>query len=246
MTKTNMVRVAGGLVVAIGLSQTALAEVDIRLRAGAGVGMYSVDSNIPTGGRLVEYQANYTPIAAGVTLILDNELYVDLVHQNASGKAKFDWSSEKPDFSRNDTTLTIGGRVDNISVYVGYKTSEANTDWPTGFQPDKLTTSGFLAGAGWAIPFSSSAINLGGGVGVLNGKYRYLAPGAPAQPDVQDNPLESDTTVGFSVSAGYTYVFSPHLSINGDLKYQYYNYEFGSSFIRESPAHFVLSLLYTP
>jgi hypothetical protein len=234
------VRVFAIAALAVCTSQAALAEVNVRLRAGVGMGQYSVDSNfsIGAGGQYkVEYEADYVTVPVGVTLIFDNELYIDLVHQSSSGKAQFAFTSQEPDFSRDDTTLTIGGRLENVSIYVGYKTGEAITDWPsgTGIAPDRLTTSGFLAGVGWAIPLSSSAFNLGAGVGVLSGEYDY---------SVTATPLNSETTFGYSLSAGYTYVFGPSFSVNADLRYQSYDYKFDSFFIKESPAHLVLSASY--
>ncbi|HTE40350.1 MAG TPA: hypothetical protein VK629_05965 [Steroidobacteraceae bacterium] len=228
------------MVVGLCAVQSAQAEVNVRLRAGVGIGQYSVDSNFSIGGGgqyKVEYEADYITVPVGVTLIFDNELYVDMVHQSSSGDAKFSFSNQKPDFSRDDTTLTIGGRLDNVSIYVGYKTSEAITDWPsgTGIAPDRLTTSGFLAGVGWAIPLSSSAFNLGAGVGVLSGVYDYSSTAAP---------LDSETTLGYSLNAGYTYVFGPSFSVNADLRYQSYDYKFDSFFIKESPAHLVVSASY--
>jgi len=231
------------------VSFNAAAEVNLRLRAGAGAGMYSVTSNFLVGAgsavRRVEYDATYTAIPVGVTLITDDGLYVDLLHQTASGKAEFDGYSEKTDFSRDDTTLTIGGRKGDFSVYLGYKAAEAKTDWPAGFDPDKLTTSGFIAGLGWVKAFGRNAVTLGGGVGILSGRYRYLDPRSPVSPNVQDNPLESDTTLGFSAGAGYTYVFTPSFSLNADLKWQSYNYDFGSFYIKENPSHLVLMAQYT-
>ncbi len=235
MSKSKAGVLLGALVALSGVAQ---AEVGIRVRAGIGLGQYSVDSNLTTGGFKVKYDADYTTVPVGITLITDNDLYVDLVHQTSSGNASFSFSSQEPDFERDDTTLTIGARKGNASFYVGYKTSEAITDWPsgTGIAPDKLSTSGFLAGVGWAFPFSSSALNISGGVGVLNGTYTFSPTSVP---------LDSDTTLGYSVSAGYTYAFKSGFSINADIRWQQYSYDFGPNFIEENPAHGVLSFLYT-
>jgi hypothetical protein len=240
MKTINVVKMAGVMVVGVMTANVANADVNVRVRAGGGMGMYSVTSNLSSGGRPVEYDASYVTIPVGLTLIVNNELYVDLLHQASSGEAEFDWSSQKPDFSRDDTTLTIGARKGPFSIYVAYKTGEAKTDWPADFAPDKLTASGFLAGLGWAKPFGNSAVTLGAGVGVMSGKYAFATT---------TNPFESDTTLGFSLGAGYTYVFTPSFSINADLKWQSYNYDFestvGNFYIEESPAHLVLNLQYT-
>jgi opacity protein-like surface antigen len=238
-----------GLLCAALAASAAQAEMDVRLRVGGGVGQYSVDSDRFADSartRQVAYEADYTSVLGGMTLIFDNGMYVDLSHQAASGDAKFDWSPQKPSFSRDDTTLTFGGRKGNASVYVGYKFGEANTDWPTGFQPDKLTTSGFLAGLGYAIPFKKSAITLGAGVGVLSGEYTFLDPDVLlSNAQVVDNPLQSETTIGFSLSAGYTYVFTENISVNADVRWQYYNYDFGSSYLEEQLGNVGVNLLVT-
>jgi opacity protein-like surface antigen len=236
MRTTILAKTVGVVLVSLAATSAAIAEVNVRLRAGAGMGIYSVTSNLLTGGRLVEYDADYVAVPFGVTLIMNNEFYVDLLHQTASGDAKFDWSGQKPDFARDDTTLTLGARKGEFSIYVAYKTGETKTDWPTGFDPDKLTASGFLAGFGWAKPFGSSALTLGAGVGVMSGKYAFATT---------SNPFESDTTIGFSVGAGYTYAFNSNFSLNADLKWQTYNYDFGPFYIEENPSHLTLNLQYT-
>jgi hypothetical protein len=240
MHTTTVLKTTAVLLAGMATANVANADVNIRMRAGGGMGMYSVTSNLSSGGRLVEYDATYVTIPVGMTLIVNNELYVDLLHQTSSGDAEFAWSSEQPDFSRDDTTLTIGARKADFSFYVAYKTGETKTDWPTGFAPDKLTASGFLAGMGWAKTFGNSALTLGAGVGLMSGEYAFATT---------TNPFESDTTIGFSVGAGYTYVITSSFSVNADLKWQSYNYDFESStgnfFIEESPSHLTLNLQYT-
>jgi opacity protein-like surface antigen len=171
-------------------------------------------------------------------LITDNGLYVDLLHQSASGDAKFNWSSEKPSFTRDDTTLTIGGRKGSYTVYVAYKTGQAKTDWPAGYQPDKLTATGFLAGFGWVTSVGKSAFTFGAGVGVMTGRYDYVASSTTAA-------LESKTTIGYSLGAGYTFAFAENWSLNTDLKWQSYDYSFGSFNIQERPKQLAVGLQYT-
>jgi hypothetical protein len=249
MHTTTVLKTGAVLLAGMTMANVANADVNIRLRAGSGTGTYSVTSNFSVGSapntRRVEYDATYLAVPVGVTLITDGGLYVDLLHMSASGEAEFDGTSEKPDFSRDDTTLTIGGRKGDFSVYVGYKTGEAVTEWPGDFDPDKLSTSGFIAGLGWGKALGRNVFTLGGGVGVLSGRYRYLAPQSPVDPDAQDNPLESDTTLGFSVGAGYTYVFASSFSVNADVKWQSYDYDFGAFQLQEELANVTLNLQYT-
>lgn len=249
MHTTTVVKAAGAVLACMAMVNVAVADVNVRLRAGVGTGTYSVTSNFLVGSgsttRRVEYDATYLAVPVGVTLITDSGLYVDLLHVSASGEAEFSGTSQTPDFSRDDTTLTIGARKGDFSLYMGYKTGEAATDWPGDFDPDKLTTSGFIAGLGWAKAFGRNVFTLGGGVGVLSGRYRYLAPQSPVESPNQDNPLESDTTLGFSLGAGYTYIFASGFSINADLKWQSYDYDFGSFQLQEELANVTLNFQYT-
>lgn len=226
----------------IALQGAANAEVDIRLRAGAGYGNYSVESKIAKTGpttRQINYDADYVGIPVGLTFIADNDLYFDLLYQSSSGDAKFDWTGESPKFSRDDTTLTIGARIESFSVYMAYKSGESTTSWPAGYSSDTFAASGFLAGLGWAKPIGNGALTLSGGVGIMEGTYKYTD-------DPDRNTLSSDITVGYSVGAGYTYSFGRHFSLSADLRWQSYDYTFESVYsITEGLSQATLNAMYT-
>jgi hypothetical protein len=242
--KTNAIVCLAAIAFAA-VSGPAHAQVTVKARAGVAAGNYSVSgdvlksSGIPgTAVRPVEYRSDYVAVPVGITFIADSGLYFDLLYQSASGKAKFPWAATKPSFTRDETTMTIGAQFNRMSVYMGYKSGESNTDWPSPFSPDKFSSSGFLAGFAVGIPVGSGAINIGGGLGIINGRYNFSSSNA--------NPffLDSRTTLGFSLGGGYSRTFGKHLSLGGDLKYQSYNYKFSTAHLKENLSQVTVTIAY--
>lgn len=220
-------------------TSNALAEVSVRTRAGVGYGSYSVSSKIAKGTQTIDYNADYTAVPVGLTFITDNDLYFDLLYQSSSGNAKFSWAGGSPKFSRDDTTLTIGAIVKSFSIYMAYKSGKSTTSWPAGYPADSFTASGFLAGLGWGMPIAKGTLTLSGGVGIMNGTYKY-------SDSTSINPLTSDITVGFSAGAGYTYSFNQHLNFSADVRWQSYDYTFESNYsIKEGLSQAAINVAYT-
>lgn len=202
-----------GLLAALALASTAsFADTSFRLRAGYTTGDYELSYNDESS-----YTAEYTGVPIGATLILDSGLYFDVLIANVSGDA--DVLDQTTDFERDDTTLTAGWRMDNVSFYVGYKTAETNTDYPFGIPPDKFESSGLVAGAGVAFPSGNHSFAISGGLGFMEGTYT-------PEPGVD---FDADFTLGYSFGLSYSYSFNSHFAITADYKWQSYDFEFTDS-----------------
>ena len=205
-------------------SITAQAEISIRARAGVGAGSYdaSGDVHVNLGTSCtnncpaVKYSSDYTAIPIGLTFISDEGIYFDMMHQFANGNSKF--AGTKGTLTRDESTLTIGTRHNQFSVYMGYKQAETNNKWsaPLSFR-DKFSSSGFITGFGWNQPLPVGVLNASLGVGFLNAQYSY---------DKSQPALESNTTLGGSVGISYGYAFTENLNVTADYKWQSYNYSF--------------------
>jgi opacity protein-like surface antigen len=203
------------MLTSVGLLATAMAQAEVttRLRAGVALagGYEVVDSdNIST------YDADYTAVPVGVTVYFGDAMYADVAYQSASGDATFPWSRQKTDFSRTDLTISFGMNFDRLNTYVGYKQGLTETDWPGAAPPDEFETSGVVFGGGFAFPMGRSAMSLGFGMGFLSGTYTW-APGASA---------DADYTLGYSLSAGYSFAFNEHFSASADYRWNSYSFDF--------------------
>jgi len=221
------------LLAGLAFSASSYADVTTRLRSGLTVlGNYEV-SNVGYGN--LAYDADYTAIPIGITVLFDSGMYADLAYQSSSGDASFAWSSESPDFSRSEVTATVGTRMKNFSAFLGYKQGETETDWPAGLSPDVFESAGFVFGVGYSIPLNKSAISITGGLGLLTGEYTF----APGQ------SLESDATFGYSFGLGYNYVLGRNWSVGADYKWNSYDYEFVDGTISEEFSQVTLNVALT-
>lgn len=208
-----------GLLAALALASTAsFADTSFRVRGGYTFGDYELSSDVQP-----LYDAEYTGVPLGLTLIFDNGMYADVLVSNVSGDANGDDTDETGDFDRDDTTLTFGWRVENFSFFVGYKKGESTTEFEfaPGFSAaDTFESEGVVAGAGISFPSGSHNFSITGGLGFMEGTYTYEETGSP------DFDVDADFTLGYSLGLAYSYSFNSNFAITADYKWQSYDFEF--------------------
>jgi opacity protein-like surface antigen len=220
----------------LAIAQSSNAEVTTRLRAGyTFAGDYEVTSDIAFGADALEYEVDYSGVPVGLTVMFGETFYADLAYQSSQGEAKFAWSPQSPDFKRSEWTAAFGARFGKFTSYIGYKDGTSKTDWPTGYYPDEFESSGLVAGFGVSIPIPHSSLNFSLGIGSLKGTYTF-APG---------ESIETDYAFGYSLGAGYTYVFNKHFSATADYKWNKFDYSWEDATISEQLSQATVSAAFS-
>lgn len=223
-------------------SQAALADEGlIRLRATASRNSYSLgfDDNGPTGYRNKTAKATFTMKGVGLTAVSASGVYVDFVTAK-SGSATHDlWNSfttAPQSFERTESALTLGfsGQAGegSGSAFLGYKVGESKLHAPPfapvtstlpnttyNFTQDKFTSSGLFFGGGFAFPAMGGNLGFNGAIAFMSGKWTD-----DHSPTPYDN--KADTTVGFSLGASYTYLFTKNVGVSADWRFNAYSYNF--------------------
>jgi hypothetical protein len=222
-------------VVAAGLlSPAAQAQQTFRAYGGLALTNYSIkfDNNAPNFGGGGNYQnktakADYLAPIVGVTWVSPQRIYVDASYQTSLSSDHDLWTnitSQKQDFSRSSYTvtggyvhvLTNGNTISGFGGLTGGKSKLKAPRPPLTWSEDVFTSNGVFAGAAWGMPALGGSISISGAIALMRGKWTgddgYLA--------------EADSTVGFSVGAGYTYRITPAWGVTADLKIQNYSYTF--------------------
>jgi len=223
-------------VVAAGLLSPAVqAQQTFRAYGGLALTQYSIkfDNNAPNFGGVGDYRnktakADYLAPTIGFTWVSPQRIYVDASYQTSLSADHDLWKSATPqemDFSRSSYTVT-GGYVHvlsggtTISGFGGLTGGKSKLKAPgppsTTWTEDVFTSNGVFGGAAWGMPALGGSISISGAIALMSGKWTgddgYLA--------------EANSTVGFSVGAGYTYRITPALGVTADVKIQNYSYTF--------------------
>jgi hypothetical protein len=205
----------------------------IRLRATASRNSYSLgfDQNAGTGYKNKTAKATYTMKGVGLTAVSSSGVYLDIVTAK-SGSATHDlWSnftSTPQSFERKESAITLGFSSQvgegSASGFLGYKTGESDLNAPPGalgaytFTKDKFKSSGMFFGGGFAFPAMGGNLGFNGAIALMSGKWT----------DDHNPPYDNsaDTTVGFSLGASYTYLFTKNVGMSVDWKFNAYSYNF--------------------
>jgi hypothetical protein len=234
------VLISGMFVAAALVSQSALAEV--KLRAGVGASSYKL------GGDYTGAKSDYNSTNVGVTFAADNGFYVDLAGSSGSGKHD-GWAtanaptticggtscgnvaSAEEDFKRSDYALIVGGSHLNqnngiaVTFYGGLKggtttlgAKNAGLTWTE----EKFETQGVVFGGGASFPIAqgrAGAVGVNLGLGIMSAKWT----------DNNGYNVKSNTAVGFSLGASYTYPITSNFGVVADYKLNAYSYAFGDT-----------------
>jgi hypothetical protein len=215
-------------------SHAALADEGlIRARVAMSRVNYSVgfDQNADPNYKNKTAKSSFTMKGVGLTAVSASGVYVDFVTAK-SGSATHDlWSnitSTPQPFERTESAVTLGfsGPVGegSASAFLGYKTGESDLNAPPGaitgytFTKDKFKSSGLFFGGGFAFPAMGGNLGFNGALALMSGKWT----------DDHNPPFDNsaDTTVGFSLGASYTYLFTKNFGASVDWKYNSYSYNF--------------------
>lgn len=222
------------------VSQSAMAE--FKIRAGAGASSYEL------GGDYTGASSDYTSVNLGLTFATDGGFYVDLAGSSGSGKHD-GWAtanaptticgstscgnvaSPDEDFKREDYALIVGKSFLNpnngiaATFYAGLKggsstlgAKNAGVSWTE----DTFDTAGVVFGGGASFPIASGAAGAVGvnlGIGVMEAKWK----------DDTGFSVTSNTAVGFSLGASYTFPFTSNFGVVADYKLNAYDYKFGDT-----------------
>ncbi len=218
----------------VAASQAAVADEGlIRLRVSEARTSYSLgfDQNADPNYRNKTAKSTFTMKGVGLTAVSSSGVYLDFVTAK-SGSATHDlWSnvnSTPQSFERTESTVTLGfsgpAGEGSASGFLGYKTGESDLNAPPGaitgytFTKDIFKSSGFFFGGGFAFPALGGNIGFNGAIAFMSGKWT----------DDHNPPFDNsaDTTVGFSLGASYTYLFTKNVGLSVDWKFNAYSYNF--------------------
>jgi hypothetical protein len=222
------------------VSQSALAEV--RLRAGVGASSYKL------GGDYTGAKSDYNSTNVGVTFAADNGFYVDLAGSSGSGKHD-GWAtantpssicaggvcpnvaSPDEDFKRSDYALIVGGSHLNpnngiaVTFYGGLKggtTTLGAKNAGLAWTEETFDTAGVVFGGGASFPIAqgrAGAVGVNLGLGIMGATWK----------DNNGFSVKSNTAVGFSLGASYTYPITSNFGVVADYKLNAYSYNFGDT-----------------
>jgi len=198
-----------------------------RVYAGLAPTTYRITLDIP-GAFNATAKSTYAAANLGATWVSPRGIYVDVSGQT-SLNAKHDlWEitgDGKQKFSRDSYTVTGGyihvlSRGVSISGFGGYTYGKTILYAPPGFAQSKdiFESKGIFVGAGAGIP-------------ALHGQFSGSLAIAGMKGNQRDDAgfdINADTTFGFSLGGAYTYKLSNALGVTADLRYQQYNYDFGT------------------
>ena len=197
-------------------SQCANADSLFRPRASLGFAAYDLSAD---AGTTSLYSSSYMTLGFGATVAVD-EVYFDIgVNNSLSAEYDNDFTSATEDFSRQDTTLTIGLSLDGgVSIFGGYKTG--STEY-TNITPTAATTTfdtdGLFFGAGISMPVDQNSLSFSGAVAFMNGKLE--------DNDTAFTPYNEEAdTVGLSLAMGYNINLSENSGMAIKGAYQFYGF----------------------
>ncbi|MDH5765467.1 MAG: hypothetical protein OEZ38_05560 [Gammaproteobacteria bacterium] len=204
--------------------------VDMKARAGIGFAYYELETPEIYG----TVSAKNTSLNVGVTAGF-GPIYVDAkVDTTLSGEhstfATTDslgtWGTSTPtkeDFSRDETTITIGYSVsESLAVFAGFKSTEteltAATSLLIGWEADVFKADGIFVGGAFGMPVSdNSSISASVAVAALDGDYTDSA-----------FITQTGDTTGISFGLNYNLYLSDKSGISASWSYQQYEYAMGA------------------
>ena len=216
------------------VSLPALAEV--KIRAGAGSSTYEL------GGDYIKAKSTYSPTALGITFSSDtaaNGAYIDLGYSGGTGHhdgwAKYGTPAEA--FKRQDFAVTGGvvflNQNNGIAgnVYVGIKTGSTTIGankavialhYANPWSEETFDSTGVVFGGGASFPVAggrAGSVGVNVGLGVMTATWK----------DTSGYNVKSNSALGGSIGANYTFPFTRNFGVTADYKYQSYSYKFGST-----------------
>lgn len=202
-------------VASLALPVASFADTGVRVRAGTMSMDYSLEFD-NGGSTLVD--GDFSGVPVGITLIMEGGTYIDLSYLSGSGDADViapgGGGTTSSDLDRSDTTVVIGSKTGDLSVYVGYKLASTEYEYNNS-SPEEFESSGFVGGIGYSIPFRQSALNFSGGLGILTGTYNF-----------GNDSSDADYTLGYSLAASYSYMFDKSFSVTADYRLNMFEYGF--------------------
>lgn len=198
----------------------------VRARIGLSQNYFS---SIYSGGPM---KSDYQNLNAGVTYIQSSGWYADVAFKN-SLSAKWSLNGTGTDsnngmligsgndpYTRTDITLTAGKALDDgLQIFGGYQQADSTIDLgpKTSNFLEKFNVLGFFIGVGKTIPLSVGSVNVNGAVGLM--RARLL--------DASGKWNDSDTGMGYSIGASYSYPLAEKTTLSFEYKQQTYKYTFG-------------------
>jgi hypothetical protein len=242
MNKTLLI--SGLFVAAAFVSQPALAEVKFRVGKS--------NSDYELSGDYTKAKSSYSPTTFGVTFSSNSATdagYLDLSYSSGSGHHD-GWAtanvnstvcggscgnsaSPSNEFKRSDFALTGGVVFMNQNsgvagnVYMGLKTGSTklgaeHVTWMIsglGWTEETFDTAGLVFGGGVSFPIAggkAGSFGVTAGLGIMGATWK----------DSTGWSAKSDSAVGGSFGASYTFPFTPNFGVTAEYKYNSYSYTF--------------------
>jgi hypothetical protein len=220
-------------------------EGTVRVRAGLASVSYVSPSSDPADA---DVEATYGAFTLGGSYVTADGWFFDLgLRQSMSAK----WNSKEvdgvpsdDDFSRTETTISIGkGLGDGLSVFGGLQLAKSEQTGSKdnyaafGFTQDQsieLDSTLWFLGVSKAIPAGGGALNFSGALGVMKQEVTLSE-------EICGCSIKSDTGVGFSLGAAYSYPINKGFSLVADLRGQSYSVKYEGESNKESVGSLGLS-----
>jgi len=202
-----------------------MAMADVKVRAGAASGSYSIDYKVKSTSVTTSVNAKYVPINLGASYVADNGFYVDLGYTGGTGTHDLYTTSES--FKRSDVAL-IAGKANvresgfATTFYGGIKSGQTVLGSATAFE-NKFTASGLVGGFGMNFPVGPGSLGVNAGLGLMGASWAQTGSTTDT----------ADAAVGFSFGLGYTLPITGSMGVVIDYKGNAYSYVFNSGLSNE-------------
>lgn len=222
MSKGNIARLVSVLLLALGEQSSAMAE-GIRLKAGVAMLTFTDTSSSGQPDFVISGQA----LLLGASYVFkDTGIFVDFTNRS-TGSTKWNTSEYTagalPDqpAKYTDNTFTVGKMLgDGLIAFGGYQsqetTSEVNDPAVGYIYNDKLTVSGFFAGASKAISLGQGWLSATGALAMMGSKASW-SDNTPSS-----GGRSKDPDLGYSLGLAYSYPINEMFDVIGEGKHQYY------------------------
>lgn len=218
------------------VSQNALAEGGIKLRAGTSNNTYELNVTPSTGAGYTFASSSYSGTNFGVTFLTSDTGYIDIAASNGTGT--YNRPLYVGNLTRSDLAFILGANLGSPggsmgNLYIGWKTGETKlappSTAPNGSSNLDFSANGLVGGGGMIFTLGNAgAVGLNLGLGLMSGKYTQQNKGSAAA------TYKADYALGYSYGIGYSYPFTKNFGISADYKANSYNYVFDAGLTTES------------